>query len=124
MIKGINGGYGITVTGGNVSVPYISPNQNNPVQGMIRINGTEIEVFNGTGWQSFGSSYATVNFDDDTQSLLQWARKERTRQLERERKAQEHPSLQKALEAIERAETNFDLLDKITNSEQQAEVSN
>jgi hypothetical protein len=84
---------------------------------MLRINGTEVEVFNGTGWQTFGASYATVAFDDDTQSLLQWARIERNRQIERERKADQHPSLQKALEAIERAEANFDLLDKIANSE-------
>jgi hypothetical protein len=124
MIKGLSGSVGIDVSGGNVSIPYIGPNHNNPVQGMIRINNTDMEVFNGTGWQTLNTSYATVSLDDDTQSLLQWARKERTRQIDRERKAQEHPSLQKALEAIERAEANFDLLDKITNSEKQAEVSN
>ena len=117
MIKGISGSVGINVSGGNVSIPYISPNHNNPIQGMLRINGTEVEVFNGTGWQTFGASYATVNFDDDTQLLLQWARQERNLQLERERKAQEHPALQNALEAIKRAEDNFNLLDKIANSE-------
>jgi hypothetical protein len=124
MIKGLSGSIGIDVSGGNVSIPYISPNHNNPIQGMLRINGTEVEVFNGTGWQTFGASYATVAFDDDTQSLLQWARIERNRQLERERKAQEHPALQNALDAIKRAEDNYNLLDKIANSEKQAEVSN
>jgi hypothetical protein len=124
MIKGLMGTVGLTVSGGNTTIPYISTNVNNPIQGMIRINNTDMEVFNGTGWQTLNTGYATVSLDDDTQSLLQWARMERARQLERERKADQHPALQKALEAIERAEANFDLLDRITNSEKQTEVSN
>lgn len=124
MIKGLTSSNGITVSGGNTNIPYITHNPNNPIQGMIRINNTDMEVFNGQSWQILNTSYATVSLDDDTQSLLQWARIERARQIERERKASNHPALQNALEAIERAEANFDLLDKITNSEQQTELSN
>jgi len=49
MIKGIMGTPGVTVSGGNTSLPYIGSNANNPIQGMIRINNTDLEVFNGTG---------------------------------------------------------------------------
>ena len=124
MIKGLTGTCGVTVSAGNTALPYISSNISNPMQGMLRINNTEIEVFNGTGWQQISSSYATVTLDQDILDVIQWAREQRNRQLERERKAQEHPALQNALDAIKRAEDNFDLLDKIANSEKQAEVSN
>lgn len=124
MIKGLTGTCGVTVSAGNTALPYISSNISNPMQGMLRINNTEIEVFNGTGWQQISSSYATVTLDQDILDVIQWAREQRNRQLERERKAQEHPALQNALDAIKRAEDNFNLLDKIANSEKQAEVSN
>ena len=44
MIKGLMGTCGITVSAGNTSLPYVPANNNNPCQGMIRINGTELEV--------------------------------------------------------------------------------
>ena len=124
MIKGLTGTRGISVSAGNTSVPYVNQNTNNPITGMIRVWGSDMQVFDGSSWMNMSASYATVGLDDDTQSLLEWARKERTRQIDRERKAEEHPALKHALEAIERAEANFDLLDKITNSEQQTELSN
>lgn len=124
MIKGLTGTRGISVSAGNTSVPYVNQNINNPITGMIRVWGSDMQVFDGSSWMNMSASYATVGLDDDTQSLLEWARKERTRQIDRERKAEEHPALKHALEAIERAEANFDLLDKITNSEQQTELSN
>ena len=112
MIKGLQGTIGVTVNGGMNSLPYIAPNSNNPVQGMIRINNTDLEVFNGTGWQSLPSSYATVSLDQDTQDLLQWARAQRTMAMNRLTLAQNNPALMKALEAIKRAEDNFELLEK------------
>jgi hypothetical protein len=112
MIKGIMGTTGITVSGGNTSLPYIGSNASNPVQGMIRINGTDMEVFNNTGWQAIGSSYATVSFDQDTQDLLQWARTQRTLEMNRKILIENNPALQKAYEAIQRAEANFDILSK------------
>ena len=112
MIKGLTGTTGLVVSGGNTSLPYISTNANNPIQGMLRINMTELEVFNGTGWQQLPSSYATVSLDQDTQDLLQWARAQRTMALNRMTLAQNNPALLKALEAVKRAEDNFDILSK------------
>ncbi len=37
MIKGLTGTCGVTVSGGNTALPYINPNANNPIQGMIRV---------------------------------------------------------------------------------------
>jgi hypothetical protein len=122
MIKGLQGTIGVTVNGGMNSLPYIAPNNNNPVQGMIRINNTDLEVFNGTGWQSLPSSYATVSLDQDTQDLLLWARAQRTMAMNRLTLAQNNPALMKALEAVKRAEDNFELLSKFVEYDLEAEL--
>jgi len=112
MIKGIMGTTGVTVSGGNVSLPYIGSNIANPIQGMIRINNTDFEVFNGTGWQSLPSSYATVSLEPEVQDLLTWARTQRTLEMNRKILIENNPALQKAYEAVQRAEANFDILSK------------
>jgi len=122
MIKGLTGTRGVTVSGGDTSLPYINQNPNNPIQGMIRINNTDLEVFNGTGWQSLPSSYATVSLDQDTQDLLQWARAQRTMAMNRLTLAQNNPALMKALEAVKRAEDNFELLSKFVEDDLNAEL--
>jgi hypothetical protein len=118
MIKGLQGSEGLIVNGGMNSLPYIPPNNNNPVQGMIRINNTDLEVFNGTGWQSLPSSYATVSLDQETQDLLLWARTQR--QLERNRATliANNPALENAYKAVLRAEQNFDILSKFVEEDE------
>lgn len=112
MIKGLTGSHGITVSGGNTNIPYITHNPNNPIQGMIRINNTDMEVFNGQSWQTLNTSYTTVSLDDETQSLLQWARTQRQLDLNRQTLIKNNPALEKAYAALKRAEDNFDLLSK------------
>lgn len=124
MIKGITSGSGVIVQGGNTSFPYVPMNTSNPIQGMIRINGNDMQVFDGSSWINMASSYATVELDGDTQSLLHWARKQRDQQLARERRIENNPALKKAYEAIQRAEENYDILDKlIGNDADQPKVS-
>ena len=67
---------GVTVSAGNTALPYVGPNVNNPMTGMIRINNTDMEVFNGSSWQQLPTSYATVSLDQDTQDLLLWANRQ------------------------------------------------
>ena len=117
MIKGLQGVTGITVTGGNTALPYVGPNPNNPLTGMIRINNTELEVFNGNSWQMLSSSYATVSLDQDILDIVQWARTQRQLQLNRETLVKNNPALQKAYEAVQRAEENFDILQRIVTGE-------
>ena len=110
MIKGLLGTCGVTVSGGNTALPYVAPNANNPMTGMLRINGTEIEVFNGNSWQQLSTSYATVSVDQELLDVIQWARTQRTMAMNRLTLAQNNPALLKALEAVKRAEDNFEIL--------------
>jgi hypothetical protein len=115
------GSQGITVSGGNTSLPYIGTNSANPVQGMIRINGTELEVFNNTGWQTLASSYSTVSLDGDTQDLLQWARTQRQLELNRVTLIKQFPALAKAQEAVKRAQENYDILEHLVKHERESD---
>lgn len=110
MIKGLMGNQGVIVSGGDTSLPYVNPNPNNPMTGMLRINNTNIEVFTGNGWQILSTSYATVSLDQDSQDLLQWARTQRQLEQNRATLIKNNPALEKAYEAMKRAEDNFDIL--------------
>lgn len=112
MIKGLMGGQGVNVNGGNTSVPYVTMNNSNPMQGMMRIWGSDMQVFDGNNWMTLSTSYATAELDAHTQSLLKWVEAQRTMAFNRMEAVQKNPALTKAYEAIARAEANFDILAK------------
>ena len=109
MIKGLQGISGITVSGGNTALPYVGPNSNNPMTGMMRINGTEMEVFNGSSWQMLSTSYATVGLDQDVLDLVQWARKRRDEESKWYALASSNEAVRIALDHLEQAKTRLEL---------------
>jgi len=114
MIKGINSsGRYIMVSGGTPPSIYISPGSVGA--GIMRYNPNMncIEVNDGNTWKQLGMSYATVELSPEAESLLEWARLERTKQRVLEDRINNHPALAKAYEAVARAKENFDILDKI-----------
>ena len=112
MIKGLMGSQGVTVMGGDTALPYIPMNNENPIQGMMRVHGTDMQVFNGSMWTTLATSYATVALDPHTQDLLKWVEAQRTIAFNRMEAVRQNPALTKAYEAIARAEANFDILAK------------
>jgi len=109
MIKGLQGITGITVSGGNTALPYVGPNSNNPITGMLRIHGTEMEVFNGSNWQVLSTSYATVGLDQDVLDIVQWARKKRDQENEWYKLASNNEAVRIALDQLEQAKTRLEL---------------
>jgi hypothetical protein len=118
MIKGLMGSQGVVVNGGNTSVPYVNMNNTNPMQGMVRVCGTDLQVYDGNNWVNMATSYATVELDGNTQSLLKWVEAQRTISMKRMEAVQKNPALTKAFEAIARAEANFDILAKFTEHDE------
>ena len=110
MIKGLMGTCGVTVSGADITFPYVPQNSNNPIQGMIRVNNQNLEVFNGSTWIIMSTGYATVSLDQEILDVIQWARTQRTMAMNRLTLAQKNPALLKALEAVKRAEDNFEIL--------------
>ena len=109
MIKGLQGISGVSVNGGNTALPYVGPNANNPMTGMIRIHNTELEVFNGSSWQMISTSYATVGLDQDVLDIVQWARKKRDEENEWYKLASSNEAVRIALEQLEQAKTRLEL---------------
>jgi hypothetical protein len=122
MIKGLMGDKGLVVSGGNTSVPYVNMNTTNPMQGMIRVWGSDMQVFDGSSWMTMSTSYATVGLDTETQDLLLWAKAQRQMAMNRLTLAQNNPALMKALEAVKRAEDNFEFLSKFVEDDLAAEL--
>jgi hypothetical protein len=122
MIKGLTGTCGVTVSAGNTSVPYVNQNHSNPMQGMIRIWGSDMQVFDGTAWMNLSTSYATVTLDQDILDIIQWARTQRQLELNRATLVKNNPALEKAYEAVKRAEANFDILSKFVENDLDAEL--
>ncbi len=114
MMTSIIGGPGIVVSNNTSSLPYVSINPSNPIIGMMRVNNSRVEVFDGNIWIGMSTACPSVSLDQETQDLLQWARAQRTMQMNRLEAAQRNPALLKALEAVKRAEENFELLEKIS----------
>ena len=122
MIKGLMGTCGVTVSSSSTSLPYVPQNSNNPMQGMIRVNNSDLEVFTGSSWQMLSTSYATVSIDQEILDVIQWARTQRTMAMNRLILAQNNPALMKALEAVKRAEDNFEFLSKFVEDDLAAEL--
>jgi hypothetical protein len=135
MIKGLMGGPGVVVDGGNTSLPYVSQNSSDSFSGLIRIHGSELQYYQNGAWTNLPTSYATVKIDAGTESVLNWARAKQmeeadqlSKRYSRERRAKQHPSLAIAWNAVIEAESNrdtevkkamenFDLLDKLVGEE-------
>jgi hypothetical protein len=135
MIKGLMGTNGVIVDSGNNSLPYVNQSSTDSFQGILRINGNDIQYYSNGAWVTLPTSYATVKLDSSTDSLLQWVRTKQAEEFEKQNarsnlvaKAKTHPSLEKAFEAIQRAEAardadvkhamdNFVLLEKIIGEE-------
>jgi hypothetical protein len=118
MIKGLQGICGLTVSAGNTALPYIPSNNNNPIQGMMRINGTEMEVFNGSGWQQISSSYATVSMDQDVLDVIQWARKKRSEEQELKKLAEENVAIQDLLNQIDEKKHQIKMVQTLIRKEE------
>jgi len=103
MIKGLAGGAGVRVLGGDTSVPYINMNTETPMQGMIRIWGTDMQVFDGNVWKILPASYATVTLDEYTLELLDWARKKKMEDEVLLSLPNDNPAVKIARENINRA---------------------
>jgi hypothetical protein len=122
MIKGLMGTCGVTVSAGNTSVPYINQNHSNPMQGMIRVWGSDMQVFDGTAWMNLSTSYATVTLDQDILDIIQWARTQRQLEQNRATLIANNPALENAYKAVLRAEQNFEILSKFVEDDLDAEL--
>lgn len=111
MIKGVAGGISVVVSGGSSSYPYIPMNASNPICGMIRINGQDMQVFDGSNWQIVSSSYAQVDLTPEVQSIIDWARKKKQEEEKLDELCKKYPGLSKA-------RNNFETFKRLVDAEE------
>ena len=112
MIKGLASGVGVTVSGGNTSVPYVNQNTTNPIQGMVRVWGTDMQVFDGTNWVTISTSYATVELNTETKMLLEWAKKKKIEEELLITLPSDHPSVKAAKQNLNKAKLEVNRLEE------------
>ena len=111
MIKGLTtAGKYTVVSAASASVPYVNQNLNNPIQGMLRISGSDLQVFDGTSWIVMNTSYATVGLTGEAESLLDWAREKRNEEMERDLLAATNPTIKDLLEQIKEKEDQIKMV--------------
>jgi hypothetical protein len=110
MIKGLTGSAHVVVSGGNTSVPYVNSNANNPMQGMMRINGSDLQVFDGSNWLSMSTSYATVALSPTTEEAIDWVKRKMQEEKNLHERMKQHPGLKQAYE-------QFKIMDILTLEE-------
>lgn len=109
MIKGVNGGNGIQVSGGYFSWPSFYQNSatsGNTLVGQVRYNGSgqNLEVYDGSSWLTMASAHPTVELSGEVQSILNWARTKMAEEARIQELADKHPSVADALQAVAKAE--------------------
>jgi hypothetical protein len=119
MIKGLQGNSGLTVTGGNTSVPYVNQN-NNPMQGMVRIWGSDMQVFDGNSWLNMSISHATVGLDQETQNLLSWAKSKQRQEIEILERATKNEAVRIALENVKEAQEQLTIIAHLSRDHETA----
>lgn len=100
MITNITQGVGIEVMGSTSPYPYV--NMTNPSAGMVRYNGvnSSFEVYDGYSWCIINSSSMQVKLDEETLSILAWAKKKRNEEMELAALAEENSSVKDLMNQI------------------------
>lgn len=89
---------------------------NMPAAGMLRYHsGGKVEVFDGNNWMTVSSS-ANISLTAETEQILHWARGEMNKQAELIKLAKDHPAVKAAMEAVERAKEQLEIV-KILSKE-------
>lgn len=111
MIKGLTGGQYISVIGGDVSNPYISPGAVGA--GMMRYNPNMncMEVNDGNSWRQLGMNYASVDLTGEAVALLDWAKKKKAEEDKIDELCKKYPGLGKARD-------NYEVFLKLVQSEE------
>ena len=105
--------------GGGSSFPYVSYNPSNPIQGMLRINGSDMEVFDGNSWIKMYMSNADVGLSGSANSAIDWAIKKMEQEKEWQQLAEKNQAVKIALDNLEQARRQLDITAKLAREYEQ-----
>jgi hypothetical protein len=100
--------------GGYNNNPYVSVDHNNPISGMIRMNGSNMEVYNGSGWMQFGGT-AEVSLTGAAISALDWCQKKMAEETRIKELAAKSVTVADALAQYEAAQEQLKMVLTLTD---------
>lgn len=99
----------INAVGGG-SLPYVSHNPINPAQGALRLNGDQMEVFDGHTWMKIYAGTGDIGLSRESEEALDWAIKQMKQEQEWYKLASSNEAVRIALEQLEQAKTRLELI--------------
>lgn len=90
-----------------VSQPYIDMSR--PSAGMVRHNGSTLEIYDGAGWVVYQMNQS-INVSGELNSIVAWARAKMQEEERLKALAAKFPALQKAID-------NFELIKALVENE-------
>jgi len=123
MIKTIAGGRGVVVSGATYVTgawPYIDMTKHSA--GDVRYNGTisSIEVYDGMSWYPIQASSSLVELDQDTVSVLAWARKKQAEEALLNQLAETNPMMKSLVEQLKEKQDQIEMVKILLKSETKA----
>ena len=109
MIKNISSSSPHIFASGSNSLPYVSHNPNNPIQGMLRVNGSDMEVYDGNHWQKVYMNDANIGLNNSATEALEWAIRQMKKEKEWYELASNNEAVRIALDQLEQARTRLEL---------------
>ena len=121
MIKSImpTGRY-INVLGNSGSYPYVNSSAN-PMQGALRIQNNDMQVFDGSGWIGVGGAYSSIGLTPEAESILDWAKKKMEEEATDAELRKKFPTLDHALNDVEVAKKQAMFIRELVKSHNQEE---
>ncbi len=113
MINSVNSSSKHLYAAGGSSLPYVSSNMSNPMQGMLRINGSEMEVFDGNAWIKIYAGTANVGLNSNAESAIDWAISRMEEEKSWKELAEKNQAVKIALENLEQARQQVDIIAKL-----------
>ena len=93
MISSIIGGHGMHVAGGWSGLPYIAHNPTNPMTGMVRVNGSNLEAFTGSSWMIISQNTVQIELDAEITEIVKWAERKMIEEERLEKLAAQVPAV-------------------------------
>jgi hypothetical protein len=109
----------LAISGGSLSlsVPYVNLNSNNPAAGQLRLNGTSMEVYNGSAWTPIQMNHVSIGLNGDAISVLDWAQKKMVEETRLHELASKNVTVADALAQYELAQEQLKMILILTDKQ-------
>jgi hypothetical protein len=116
MIKSITSSSPHIYVAGGSTLPYVPSNPSNPIQGMLRINNGDMEVFDGSSWIKMYMNTADVGLNSSANVAIDWAIKKMEEEKEWEKLASTNQAVKIALDNLEKAKQQVSITAKLARN--------